>query len=234
MTIGLLAPVFGLALLDSLNPSALAVTLYLLLAGKSIAPKVLTYVAAVFLAYFGIGALLMLGLGAVVAGFGEYFESPVAYGIQGVIGAAMLLYSFLAPGGKDKGTATRLPRSQRLGAIFLLGLTITVVEFSTALPYLAAIGILTNADLAAAQWLPILIAYNLIFVSPPLLLLLAYRLSGDRLQARFARYRERLQKEARATWLWIVGILGFLLLVASLRYFGFFGLVDIPDTPQGP
>lgn len=234
MTIGLLVPLLGLALLDSLNPSALAVTLYLLLTGKSIAPKVLTYVAAVFLAYFGIGALLMLGLDAVVAGFGEYFESPITYGIQGVIGAAMLLYSFLAPKKTGKESETRRPRSQRLGAIFLLGLTITVVEFSTALPYLGALGILTNADLAAAQWLPILVAYNLIFVSPPLLLLLAYRLFGARLQGRFERYREKIEKGSRDTWLWIVGILGFLLLADSLRYFEFFGLVDIPDTPQGP
>jgi hypothetical protein len=36
--IGVLAPVFGLALLDSLNPSAIAITLYLLLSGGSSFP----------------------------------------------------------------------------------------------------------------------------------------------------------------------------------------------------
>ena len=36
--IEVLAPVFGLALLDSLNPSAIAITLYLLLSGDPSSP----------------------------------------------------------------------------------------------------------------------------------------------------------------------------------------------------
>ena len=57
-------PLLGLALLDSLDPSALAVTIYLLLQGRSYASRVLTYVSAVFAAYLAIGVLLMLGLGS--------------------------------------------------------------------------------------------------------------------------------------------------------------------------
>lgn len=229
---GLLAAVLGLALVDSLNPSALAMTLYLL-SGQSYATKVLTYLAAVFSAYFGIGVLLMLGLDAIATGVGDYRYSPIAYAVQGVLGALMLLYALFAPSNTDKQRTPRQPWSPRLGAIFLLGITVTVVEFSTALPYLGAIGLLTNAGLAPARWAPILVAYNLIFVLPPFSLLVAYRLFGARLQQRFAAYREKLLRGSRDTWLWILGIVGFFLLADSLRFFDFFGLVEIPDVPPG-
>ncbi len=70
-----------------------------------------------------------------------------------------------------------------------------------------------------------LAAYNLVFVSPPLLLAGAYRLFGARLRPAFERWRERLRGAGREALLWILGIAGFLLLADSLRYFEFFGLV---------
>ena len=219
---------FGLALIDSVNPSAIAVTLYLLLAGGSYTPRVLTYLAAVFSSYLLIGVLLMLGLDAIW----DYLYSPAAYAVQGVVGALMLLYGILAPGDRADERATRLPRSLGLGPIFLLGVTITVVEFSSALPYLAAIAILTKAELAASQWVPVLVVYNLIFVLPPLLVLGVYRLLGSRVQGRFEGYLEKLRRGSRSTLLWIVAIVGFVLLADSLRYFDFFGFVDVPDVPR--
>jgi cytochrome c biogenesis protein CcdA len=225
--VGLLVAVFGLALIDSVNPSAIAVTLYLLLTGGSYTPKVLTYLAAVFCSYLLIGVLLMLGLDAIW----DYLYSPAAYAVQGVVGALMLLYGILAPSDRAEERTTRLPRSLGLGSIFVLGVTITVVEFSSALPYLVAIAILTNADLAASQWVPVLIVYNLIFILPPLLVLGVYRLLGSRVQGRFEGYLERLRRGSRSTLLWIVAIVGFVLLADSLRYFDFFGLVNVPDVP---
>ena len=216
-----LVPVFGLALLDSLNPSAVAITLYLLLSEGSFVPRVISYAAGIFSANFVLGSALMLGLGS-VAGL---FDGPVAYGAQGVVGAALLGYAILAPGKPTTEKKERRPRSLGVGAVFLLGMTITVVEFSTALPYLGAVAILTNAGLTAAQWLSVLAAYNLVFVAPPLLLLVAYRVFGARLRPAFERWGERLRGAGRETLLWILGIAGFLLLADSLRYFEFFGLV---------
>ena len=219
--IGVLAPVFGLALLDSLNPSAVAITLYLLLAGGSFVPRVLSYAAGIFAANLALGTALMLGLGSVSG----LFDGPVAYGAQAVVGVALLGSACLAPDIPKKEKQSRRPRSLGVGAVFLLGMTITVVEFSTALPYLGAGAILTNAGLTTAQWLPVLAAYNLVFVAPPLLLLGAYRLFGARLRPALERWRERLQGAGRETLLWILGIAGFLLLADSRRYFEFFGLL---------
>lgn len=88
MTSGLLTTIFGLALVDSINPSAIGVTLYLLLTARSPAGKVLTYLAAVAGAYFVIGALLMLGLDALLTSAGAYLEHPITYAIQGGWGRA--------------------------------------------------------------------------------------------------------------------------------------------------
>lgn len=222
--IGLLVTVFGLALVDSLNPSAIAVTLYLL-TQRSRTLKVTVYMVAVFLSYFVIGVLLMLGFDSIWG----YFDGPVAYAVQGVAGALMLLYGILAPSENAGKKTARVPRSQSLGAVFLLGLTISVVEFSTALPYLGAIAILTRADLAVVQWLPVLVAYNLVFVSPPFLLLGAYQLFGSRLGTVLQRWGDKFRGSSRTTLLWIVGIVGFLLLADSLRFFDFFGLVELLD-----
>jgi cytochrome c biogenesis protein CcdA len=220
---GTLVTLFGLALLDSINPSALTVTVYLLLRGGFYAPRVLAYVSAVFATYLGIGALLMLGLGSL----GAYVEGPAAYAVQGVVGALFLGYALLAPG-KPREKKVRTPRSLGLGAIFLLGVTVTVVEFSTAFPYLGALAILSNADLGVGGWLPILVGYNAIFVLPPLLLLVVCVAFGERARGVLERFKKRFEGGSRETLLWIVGIVGFFLLADSLAYFDFFGLVDVP------
>lgn len=226
--IGTLLSLLGLALLDSLNPSALAVTIYLLLRGTPYAAKVLTYVVAVFASYLGIGVLLMLGLGSVWG----YVDGPGAYAVQGVAGALLLGYSLLAPDKPRGERKVRAPRSVGLPAVFLLGGGITVVEFSTAFPYLGALAILANADLDAALWLPILAAYNAIFVLPPLLLLAAYGAFGSRLTERFERLRERFEGGSRGALLWVAGIAGFLLLADSLAFFDFFGLLGDVGGPR--
>lgn len=220
---GSLLTLLGLALLDSVNPSALMMTLYLLTT-SSYLPKVLVYLATIFTVYLAIGILLMLGLNVLFSRVEDILNSPVAYGIQGVIGALMLLYALLAPD-KPPREPVRLPLSQDLGAMVLLGATVTVIELPTALPYFAAITVLTNLQLPVVQWLSVLLVYNVIFILPPLLLLGVYRLFGARVRARFERYRERLQGTSRNAWLWIAGIVGFLLLRDALAYFGFFGLV---------
>lgn len=221
--LGSLLALLGLALLDSLNPSALAMTLSLLTMGAR-AVWVLTYIAAVFVTYFTIGLGLMLGLGALLDTFQGVFETTAAYVVQALVGAAMLVYSF-SPNKLEADGVTRAPRSSGFVATFLLGVTITVAEFPTAFPYLGAIGILNSLELPFLGWLPLLFGYNLIFVAPPLLLFGAYRLFSARHRAWFERYEKRLKYEARETMLWVIGIVGFLLLADALNRLEVFSLL---------
>jgi cytochrome c biogenesis protein CcdA len=217
-------PVLGLAVVDSINPSALAATALLLLQPRATL-KICVYMSAVFGVYFGLGVVLMLGLDALLARIGTALEHPIAYAVQGVIGVLMLVWSFVADDGKKTRHEARAPRSQSLWAVFLLGLTISAVEFSTAFPYLGAIGLMTTAGLAPPQWLPLLVVYNLILVAPPFALLGGHHLLGERTRERLGQWSTRFQGGSRAATLWIAGIVGFLLVADAVRYFDFFGLL---------
>ena len=214
----LLPAIVGLAVVDSINPSALLATIALLLRGRSARPLVAVYVVAVLATYFAIGLALTLGLGLTPA---AVLESDATYLVQGALGAAMLAYALLAPGGRrrDPVEPRGLPAVRRPAAVFALGAAVTVLELPTALPYLGAVGALTRADLAVAEWLPLLGLYNLIFVLPPLLLLVGHMALGERADAVLARLRARLGRAAREGFLWLLGLVGFFLLADAVGHF---------------
>jgi cytochrome c biogenesis protein CcdA len=219
----LLPAIVGLAVVDSINPSALLATILLLLRGRGARPLVAVYVAAVLVTYFAIGLALTLGLGLTPEAL---LESDAAYLVQGVLGAAMLAYAVLAPGrvrGQGPAVPRRLPSAGRPAAVFALGVAVTVLELPTALPYLGAVGAITRADLAVADWLPLLVAYNLIFVLPPLALLAGHVALGDRAGALLTKLRDRLGGAAREGLLWLLGLVGFALLADALGHFRVIG-----------
>lgn len=216
-SVELLAVVFGIALLDSLNPSALVVTLRLL-STDSPTGKLLAYVAGVFCLYLAVGVALMAGLDLALGSIAAVGRGAIGHAVQVIVGAAMLGYAVLAPDEPHDEPRFGVPGAGRRRAYFVLGATVTGVELTTALPYLAAVGILTQARLPPSQWLAILVGYNVVFVLPPLALLVGYRLVRRRLEARIDGLQARLEREARGTFLWVVGIVGFLLLADGLSY----------------
>lgn len=210
MIISLLA----LAVVDSINPSAIAVTLYLLGQGRSTA-QVVTYLLAIFGTYLTMGVAMMLGLGAVLPGVQSFAEGRLGLVVQSLIGLAMLVYAVRAPAASPS-TRRPEPHAATIAAIALLGVTVTALELPTAVPYFGAVALLTSASLPMAQWLPLLAGYNAIFVLPPALLLTGHLLAGRALEARYAALRARLQTGAQTTVLWIAGLVGSGLLVSGV------------------
>ena len=210
MLIGL----FALALVDSINPSAIVVTLYLLSGGRAPA-QIVVYVAAIFLTYLTLGVMMMSGIDALLPSLETVGSGRLGLIVQGLIGLALLLYAIRAP-----ATARAAPRvepsANSYAALALLGVTVTTMELPTAVPYFGAIALLTTADLPIARWLPLLVLYNAIFVLPPVLLLVGHIVFGGRLDARYADLRGQLQAGARETMLWILGLVGGGLLVWSV------------------
>jgi cytochrome c biogenesis protein CcdA len=221
------ASVLGIAVVDSVNPSALLAT-FALLGRPGYPAKVLIYVAGVFLTYFGIGLVLMLGLDALGAMVGDRLQGDAANAVQGVVGAAMLAWSVFAPGKKGQASKAAVERGRivpdRPLPLLLFGATVTAVEFTTALPYLGAIGLMKSQGLGIGEWLPLLVVYNAIFVLPPLLVLALYRFLPEPQRGLLDRLKARLHP-SREALLWIVGIIGFLLLLDSLAHFDYFGLL---------
>ena len=165
----MLLSLLALALVDSINPSAIVVTLYLL--GRQCEPaRVVVYVAAIFGTYLALGAMMVSGIDALLPSVRTLANSRFGFIVQSLIGLAMLVYAVRAPA--TARSAPRVePRAATYAALALLGVTVTAMELPTAVPYFGAIALLTAADLPTAQWLPLLAVYNAIFVLPPLLLL---------------------------------------------------------------
>jgi cytochrome c biogenesis protein CcdA len=204
----------ALAVVDSINPSAIAVTLYLLSRERA-AARVAVYIAAIFVTYLTLGTVMLSGLDALLPSLGGVFDGRIGFIVQGLVGLTMLLYAFRAPSG-----ATPAPRAEpgaaSYAALALLGVTVTAMELPTAVPYLGAIALLTSSALPIAGWLPLLVLYNVVFVLPPLLLLAGHAVFGQRLAARYAALRERIQAGAHETMLWIFGLVGGALLVTAV------------------
>jgi len=120
MSDSFLLAVGGLALVDSLNPSALVVALYLLTEERP-AAKVTVYMAGVFLTYLVVGILLMLGVDAALQRLGGTFAGTAAYAIQALVGAALLVYAIKADPKKSPSRLARIPAGASAAAPFVLG-----------------------------------------------------------------------------------------------------------------
>jgi cytochrome c biogenesis protein CcdA len=134
----------------------------------------------------------------------------------------MLAYAVLAPNRQRNRRPVeppRLPMATRPLAVFAMGMAVTFLELPTALPYLAAVGAITRANLAVAEWLPLLVLYNLIFVLPPLALLAGHLALGKRAEVVLGRLRDRLGRAAKEGFLWLLGLVGFFLLIDALGHF---------------
>lgn len=162
---------------------------------------------------------LMLGLGVVIEVLRPFLTSALAHAVHIAVGACLLGYAVLAPSRSAGPSRVRLPESGQLTALFGLGIVVTIIELPTAFPYFGAIALLTASDLTPIEWLPLLVLYYAVFVLPPLAVFAAHRRLGSRLESRFGRWQERLQHEARQTFLWIVGIVGFFLIAGGIAFF---------------
>ena len=75
-----------------------------------------------------------------------------------------------------------------------LGITVSMIEAVTMLPFLSAIGLMTSRGLEVYEWMPILAAYCTVMIAPPCLLLTLRYLIGDKANG---CYRKLIEKSNR-------------------------------------
>ena len=211
----LLTSLLALALVDSVNPSALVVTLALLARPRPMR-TVPIYVGAIAVTYFTLGAAALFGLGSFRETLGAALESQAGFAVQALIGVALLIWGLRGKPADGARAPIAEPSAATFLALVALGVTVTALELPTAVPYFGAIALLTAEDLPFGRWAPLLAAYNLVFVAPPLLLLALHRLVGERHSARFVELRARLERGAHETARWIAGFVGGALALTSV------------------
>ncbi|MBU5345945.1 GAP family protein [Paenibacillus lautus] len=215
MTLELLLSIGALSLLDMLSPATLGVTVYLLLSERDrLIPRLFIYLLTVAGFYFLVGAALMLGLDAVLPSVTGIFQNRTVSWIMTVVGGVLFIASFFIP--TKKTSEPRRPRSKSFGAMIGLGFTTSLLEVATALPYFAAIGLMTTAQLTTVQWMPILAAYNIVMVLPPILLLGLHLVFGRMMQRPLEKLRLKISQSSGSILSWVLCIAGLILVLNSI------------------
>jgi cytochrome c biogenesis protein CcdA len=216
----LIGSLIAIAALDSLNPTAVALQIYLLGTPQPV-PRSIAFILGVFLAYWTAGLAMILGLGqlmrSTISSMNFAWSEPYIYGIQLLLGIVLLIVGFTL-NTSTQSSQNKRPKKLTADRTFLLGLAVTIWEFPTALPYLAAIEQITRAKLDLFAIMSMLGLYNSIFVLPLIILLGIYLLFHQ-------QSTELLHRINRAIAIWSPKILralliglGFLLVVDSFAY----------------
>ena len=174
--------ILAAAAIDSVNPCAFAVLIFLLAYLTSLGerPRIAavgsTYIATVFVVYFvaGLGLLTVVqqtGLTGIVFTF-----AAVVAIIAGIINIAEVLLKrevfTLAIPGSQKDAIDRYIRKASVPSAIILGGVVSMVELPcTGGIYLAILGLLGDR-MTLAEGIPYLLLYNLIFVLPLILILI--------------------------------------------------------------
>ncbi len=181
----LLVFISGAAIVDSINPCAIAVLLILLSAllaagdARRALKAGVAFIAAVYIAYylFGVGLFSALQF----TGLNDLFYRLV--GFLAILVGLLNIKDYLWYGGG--GFVMEIPRSWRptmksllrsvtsVPGAFVMGFAVCLFELPcTGGPYFFTLGLLAG-QMTLAEILPILAFYNLLFVAPLLLIVLA-------------------------------------------------------------
>jgi len=209
MTLGLVAALAGLALLDSTSIGTLFIPIWLMLTpGRLRLGRFGVYLGTITVFYFAAGVLIVLGASQVI----DHLDNKIALWVQLVIGVFLFVVSFRFDG-KKPSTGKWQERVNAHGSVAALaGVAVLagVVELATMLPYLGAIGMMSAAGLTAPQIGLLLAGYCLVMIVPAVLLLggrLALRAKIEPLLTRISTW---FAKNGAGMTGWILGIAGFL------------------------
>ncbi|MCM3781381.1 GAP family protein [Neobacillus mesonae] len=217
MNIELLLMIGGLSLLDTLSPATLGVTVYLLLTEKDrLGSRLYLYLLTVACFYFIVGVVLKVGFGFVFDIFSAFIQNRIVSWLIFSVGVILFVWSFYIP--NRKKTRYAKPSSKSNKAIIALGMTTSLVEVGTALPYFAAIGLMTDAGFVWYQWFPVLIGYNFVMVLPPVILYILHIIFGRTMQRPLNYIQNQISKQTASLSSWILCIVGLLLIYYSLDY----------------
>ncbi|GAA4681801.1 GAP family protein [Nocardioides nanhaiensis] len=227
MGFGILLGLVGLALVDSTSIGTLVLPVLLLLAPRVHVGRFLAYLGTVAGFYAVVGLALVAGAGWLLDTGAALGEVRALRWAELALGAALLAVGVLgdprgwfgrAPAARARGARTGRLRARLVGAeatygaVVGVGLLAALVEVGSMLPFLAAVGLITAADLPAAGVVAVVLGYVTVMVLPALALLGGRLLLGDRLQGPLDRVAGWMDRHAGGAGLWAAAIVGLLLL----------------------
>jgi hypothetical protein len=208
MTLGLVAALAGLALLDSTSIGTLFIPIWLMLTpGRLKLSRFAVYLGTITVFYFVVGVAIVLGASQVI----ELLDGRIVLWGQLVIGVLLFAVSFRFDS-KKKLDTVKWQRRANGSTAALAGVAVLagVVELATMLPYLGAIGMMSTAGLSAGQIGLLLAGYCLVMIVPALLLLGGRLTLRARIEPFLTKISTWFAEKGASTTGWILGIAGFL------------------------
>lgn len=201
----------ALAILDMFSPAIIGVTVYVLLVGKRNQTQLLlAYLSTVIVFYFCTGVFLMLGLDFILNPIADALSSKTAKVFMTIVGAILFFGSWFVP--KKKTAESPKPKQFKVSAMIALGITTSLLEVATVIPYFASIGLMISNNFTFYEWLPVLAGYNVMMVAPALILLLLHILFRRFMQKPLRNLQAIFQKNTSSALSWIMFIVGLILL----------------------
>ncbi len=242
--ITLLPSLLILALIDSTSFGTLLIPVWLLMTSNRVSVRrFFIYIVTVATSYFIIGLVILFGADTFLNNNDTLLKSNQFLIGQLVAGIVLLVISQLMDTKKARYRAMERVsrrdgrmfkwRKQIMGdtysgeraIVFLMGLAVTAVmlEAATMLPYLAAIGLITSEGPSWPMSGILLAGYCIVMILPACVLLLTRLFAHEILEKPLLRLDKWLTKHSQSTTAWIIGIVGFLLVVKAINDLGLIG-----------
>jgi cytochrome c biogenesis protein CcdA len=204
--IRLIGIAISIGLADSLNPTTVAPALYLA-TGQRARERVIEFTIGVFAVYLVGGIAIALGPGQLLLSLIPHPHRHVAYTIEVIVGAAMIIGSLYLWRNRERLSRRPMPDFEPKGkSSWLLGATITAVELPTAFPYFAVIAAVVGSDIEPPRQILVLVIFNVCFILPQLAIIAILTFFGDRAAKVLTAIRDFLQRR----WPVLVSVLGLL------------------------
>ncbi|WP_330180944.1 GAP family protein [Nocardia sp. NBC_01503] len=167
----------GFALIDSLHVLNIGITAAVVvdsrLSRRSPVPGALSFIAGIFAVTTAFGICTVLGLSFLTDLFHFEFTPAVRYRGELAVGVVLLIFGAVRlPGSAAEAIPPwAIEARRRPWLLGLIGAGMGLAQAPTAVPYLAALAMLSVREPRPALWPLIVIAYCLIALLPPILVL---------------------------------------------------------------
>lgn len=205
--------VLSLGLADSINPVTIAVAIYLA-STPDPQRRLAGYTVGVFAVYLAGGLVLIVGPGVLLRTATQGRDTRAVHLASLVIGVVVIALAIALWANRRRWAGRQLPDwVLRTESSFWLGAAMTALDLPTAFPYFGAIGAVVSSDLALPAELVLLIAFNVLYVLPLVVVLLARPLFGVRAEAALARIRDAVERLAPVVLSLLTFALGVVLVI---------------------
>ncbi len=211
----LLPALLPILLVDVLNPVLFAMLVFAAGSSKPVVNS-LSMLAGHTVAYFAAGIVVSLGIEQLSARLAE--PQRIDFVISGIL-ALGLVWAALST--KKSGAPEASEPDWELMPLFCFGFgaILNFIGIPFALPYFAAVDQILKADLAVAESLLALVAYNALYALPFLSVPVATAIVGDRAQPFLQRINQFIERAADLLMPWVFLLLGLALVADSAAYF---------------